>query len=232
MVMQCVAAASSPANTVAVSTDQNGQASVPGAMTAGSVSASLTSVSDAVDVGRVDMNAPSFRRKLVTGTNLARGKTATQSSTYYTDVALVASKGNDGNKNSDNYAHTQWEPQPWWKVTFDGPVSVGTVVFYNRKDCCSERSRDLIVQVLMSGNVVESKQFNGIPTSGPDGEPFYFNGVVGNEVKITLPRKPAPDTGPLNFREVEVYEYFPTNAPTASPSDAPSDVPSLSPSDV
>jgi len=29
MVMQCVAAASSPANTIAVSTDQNGQASVP-----------------------------------------------------------------------------------------------------------------------------------------------------------------------------------------------------------
>mmetsp|Transcript_5564 Transcript_5564/g.8136 ORF Transcript_5564/g.8136 Transcript_5564/m.8136 type:complete len:134 (+) Transcript_5564:114-515(+) len=110
------------------------------------------------------MNALSFPRKLLTVTNIAPLGSVEQSSTYNDwrwEDGAAASNAVDGLKGGDSTAHTNWEYEyePWWKVTFDSPVSVGTVVFFNRKDCCCGRARDLTVQVLMSGNPVKTFQF-------------------------------------------------------------------------
>ena len=167
------------------------------------------------------MNAFSFPRKL-TGTNIAPQGSVSQSSTFWKWVASYAVDGII-TINNTNLAHTNEELSPWWKVKFDSPISVGNVVFYNRKDY-SERANDLIVQVLMSGVVVKTIQFNGIPTTADSGELFEFHGITGDEVKLSLPGKNY-----LNFHEVEIFEYVPTPEPTPKPTPAPTPRPTSKP---
>ena len=169
------------------------------------------------------MNAFSFPRKL-TGTNIAPQGSVSQSSTFWKWVASYAVDGII-TINNTNLAHTNEELSPWWKVKFDSPISVGNVVFYNRKDCCAERARYLAVQVLMSGVVVKTIQFNGIPTTADSGELFEFHGITGDEVKLSLPGR----IGILNFHEVEIFEYVPTPEPTPKPTPAPTPRPTSKP---
>ena len=174
------------------------------------------------------MNAFSFPRKL-TGTNIAPQGSVSQSSTVPDPYGgfWEASKAVDGIIGSDdtNLAHTDKQLSPWWKVKFDSPISVGNVVFYNRKDCCSGRANDLTVQVLMSGVVVKTIQFNGIPTTADSGELFEFHGITGDEVKLSLPGSFVF----FNFREVEIFEFVPTPEPTPAPTPRPTSKPTPAP---
>ena len=173
------------------------------------------------------MNAFSFPRKL-TGTNIAPQGSVSQSSTYAQAQFpnfWGASKAVDGIIGSDSsLVITNRDFEPWWKVEFDSPISVGNVVFYNRKDY-SERANDLIVQVLMSGVVVKTIQFNGIPTTADSGELFEFHGITGDEVKISLPVNFVH----LNFYEVEIFGFVLTPEPTPKPTPKPTLAPTPEP---
>lgn len=74
-------------------------------------------------------------------TNIALGKTASQSST---DFGGLASRGNDGSTNGDYFGgssvtHTAAETNPWWQVDLATIRQVDQVQVYNRLDCCSNR---------------------------------------------------------------------------------------------
>jgi hypothetical protein len=83
------------------------------------------------------------------GTNLAQGKSATQSSTYGTAGAARAVDGNtDGNFFDGSVATTtSFFPNDWWQVDLGGSASVNAITIWNRTDCCSARLSDFWIFV-------------------------------------------------------------------------------------
>lgn len=85
-------------------------------------------------------------------TNLAWGKAASQSSVHGGGIPSRAVDGNwDGNWSKGSVTHTQKEPQPWWQVDLGSVQQVGTVVLYNRTDCCAERLSNFRLLVSENG---------------------------------------------------------------------------------
>jgi hypothetical protein len=68
--------------------------------------------------------------------NLARGKTATQSSTAFDGPPELAVDGNrDGQfAEARSTTHTQTEDAPWWEVDLGQPQAIDKVVIWNRTD--------------------------------------------------------------------------------------------------
>ncbi|MFG1813418.1 discoidin domain-containing protein [Kribbella sp. NPDC049174] len=84
--------------------------------------------------GKVD-SAVSTTTVTVTGPNLARGKTATQSSTSGTAVAARAVDGNtNGVFASGSVTQTNTSTQPWWQVDLGSAAAVSTVTVWSRTD--------------------------------------------------------------------------------------------------
>lgn len=79
---------------------------------------------------------------LLTVTNVAKGKPATQSSLYNNIAAWNADKGVDGNTDGNVYNDycliTLSEYEPWWQVDLEGVYTLTQVDVYNRLDCCSK----------------------------------------------------------------------------------------------
>ncbi|MGW8952230.1 galactose-binding domain-containing protein [Streptomyces sp. NPDC055709] len=77
-------------------------------------------------------------------TNLALGKPAIQSSTQAGPEKAV--DGNtDGYYGRGSLAHTLQEPYPWWQVDLGTSQALGSLVLWNRVDCCAERLHDFYV---------------------------------------------------------------------------------------
>jgi hypothetical protein len=77
--------------------------------------------------------------------NLAEGKLAAQSSTWPGDssAAFSAVDGNtDGNFYRSSVTSTNLDPNAWWQVDLDASKTIGSVVIWNRTDCCSSRLSD------------------------------------------------------------------------------------------
>ena len=73
------------------------------------------------------------------GPDLALGGTPAQSSTYENNWARYAIDGYP----QDTYikgscTHTNYDYDPWWKVTFKHNIHVKEVVIVNRGDCCGK----------------------------------------------------------------------------------------------
>ena len=83
------------------------------------------------------------------GSNLALGKTATQSSTYGTwPVAAFAVDGNtDGRYSDGSVSHTLQEANAWWQVDLGSSATVNSIVLWNRTECCGDRLADYWVFV-------------------------------------------------------------------------------------
>ena len=81
----------------------------------------------------------------VRGENIALGKTATQSTTYY---ALTASKAVNGVINGDNgkMAHTQSGVGEWWQVDLGAIYNVSNSEWFNRTDGAMDRMTNYTVQ--------------------------------------------------------------------------------------
>ncbi|WP_190093708.1 alpha-L-fucosidase [Streptomyces melanogenes] len=86
-----------------------------------------------------------------TGTNLALGRPATQSSTLDT-TRSTADRAVDGNTNGNYFAgsvtHTTDKPldtNPWWQVDLGSSQYVDSIKLWNRTDCCSGRLHDFYV---------------------------------------------------------------------------------------
>jgi len=84
-------------------------------------------------------------------TNIAIGKSATQSSTLLGYSWAVASSAVDGSTNGDFFqqsvTHTQADVNAWWQVDLGGAATVNSVIIWNRTDCCTTRLSDYWVFV-------------------------------------------------------------------------------------
>ena len=104
---------------------------------------------------RVQLSSPNYLSlaevQVFAGSNLAQGKTATQSSTlggYPTAGAGSAVDGNtDGNFPDGSVTATNLEANPWWQVDLGASTPIGSIVVWNRTDCCGSRLNDYWVFV-------------------------------------------------------------------------------------
>ena len=86
-----------------------------------------------------------------TTSNLALGKSATQSSTGVYGPPAAASNAVDGNTEGNFYngsvTHTKPDANAWWQVDLGNSATVSSIVIWNRTDCCSDRLSDYWVFV-------------------------------------------------------------------------------------
>jgi hypothetical protein len=83
--------------------------------------------------------------------NPGQGKTATQSSTYQGYASAVAGSAIDGNTDGNFFdasvTATNLDTNAWWQVDLGTSTAIGTIVIWNRTDCCSDRLNDYWVFV-------------------------------------------------------------------------------------
>jgi uncharacterized delta-60 repeat protein len=90
----------------------------------------------------------SLRFGPTSGSNLAAGQTATQSSEGWGGTAALANDGNaDGYYWDGSVTHTQYESQPWWQVDLGVTRTISSIQLWNRSDCCTERLSNFYVFV-------------------------------------------------------------------------------------
>jgi hypothetical protein len=141
--------------------DPNGNITVfdvPGATGTGAVSINpqgqiTGSFSDGTGVHGFLRNPPP---NSVTGgspvaSNLAQGKAATQSSTLPGYAAAGANSAVDGNTDGaffdGSVTATNLDSNAWWQVDLGSSMAIGSIVIWNRTDCCGTRLNDYWVFV-------------------------------------------------------------------------------------
>jgi hypothetical protein len=130
--------------------------------------------------------------------NLAKGTTASQSSTLLGAAASRAIDGNtDGNFWNGSVTHTNFETGAWWQVDLGVPYPIGTVVVANRTDCCSDRLSDF--DVLVSSDGAYWQPIGGITGPAATQSVFQTN-ATGRFVRVQL-----RGTNYLSLADVQVY---------------------------
>src|ERR1051325_8434047 len=85
---------------------------------------------------------------LAAGTNLALGKSATQSSDPFGAPASRAVDGNtNGNWANNSVTHTDYNYEGWWQVDLGSVQSISSIKLSNRTDCCAERLSNFYVLI-------------------------------------------------------------------------------------
>jgi hypothetical protein len=154
-----------------------------------------------------------FGGPLAAGPNLAQGKAATQSSTfpgYPSDGASAAVDGNtDGNFLNGSVTATNLDSNAWWQVDLGASAAVGSVVVWNRTDCCGTRLSDYWVFVsdtpFGAGDTPATLQgragtFSSHQTSAPNpSSVIAAGGAQGRYVRVQL-----TGTNYLSLAEVQV----------------------------
>jgi hypothetical protein len=153
------------------------------------------------------------------GTDLALSQSATQSSTFsgYSEGASSAVDGHtDGNFFDGSVTATNNDTNAWWQVDLGQSQTVGSVVIWNRTDCCGERLSDYWVFVSntpFNANDTPATLQNraGTYSSHQTSQPspsttISFGGVSGRYVRVQL-----SGTNYLSLAEVQV---FGTNGPS------------------
>ncbi|MFE7710783.1 discoidin domain-containing protein [Streptomyces sp. NPDC057486] len=80
--------------------------------------------------------------------NLAKGRTASQSSTAFGGDAARAVDGNtDGNFSDGSISHTDNNTNAWWQVDLGSVRQLSATEIFNRTDCCGNRLSDYWVFV-------------------------------------------------------------------------------------
>lgn len=139
-------------------------------------------------------------------TDLAQGRPARQPSTYGPAVASRAVDGNiDGNYAAGSVSHTGYAAYNFVEIDLGEPRAIGTVVVWNRTDCCRERLLGAVVE-LRSGTCDAFLNQGLIATSAP---------VTAVATVITRSFAPAvtaryvcvrqPKTEYLHVAEVQVF---------------------------
>jgi hypothetical protein len=151
--------------------------------------------------------------------NLAFGKSATQSSTFPSSTA-GASSAVDGNTDG-NFAHgsvtaTNSDANAWWQVDLGASASIASIVISNRTDCCSARLSDYWVFVsdipFNYGETPTSLQgrantWSSHQTTAPNPSSTIAVNATGRYVRVQL-----SGTDYLSLAEVQVIG---TGAPAA-----------------
>jgi hypothetical protein len=167
-----------------------------------------------VDIGlspTVHLQIP-LRRSAGIPTNIALGKTASQSST---DFGGLAARTNDDNTNGNYLAgasvnHTGFQVRPWWQVDLGSQRLVNSVEVYNRTDCCTNRLNAFYIVVssnplpatfslaALSAPGVSFQTYSGGPFTTPQTLTFP-GGATGRYVRLW-----SQDTNYLHVAEVKV----------------------------
>lgn len=71
--------------------------------------------------------------------NLALNKTASQKSTYGSQVASRAIDGNTNGNSWNLYTLSNYEFQPWWQVDLGTSTTIETIKVWPRTDCCPDQ---------------------------------------------------------------------------------------------
>lgn len=140
-------------------------------------------------------------------TNLALGRTATQSSTLYTTAAAAVDGNRDGNFANSSVTHTNSSAQPWWQVDLGSVQNLDSVKLWNRTDCCGDRLSNFYV--LVSDSPFSSTDL--MTTLGQPGVSGYYTpGQAGPMISIGVGRTgryvrvQLAGTNFLSLAEVEV----------------------------
>jgi hypothetical protein len=144
--------------------------------------------------------------------NIAKGKTASQSSTYGSAVASRAIDGNfDGNYSNGSVAHTNaLAPNDWWQVDLGATTKISNAVIYNRSDCCKNRLDSIYVFIssepFASNNLSTTLNTPGIKKirlfDKKAGSIVLSPDTLGRYLRIQNARYNAAT---LNITEVEVF---------------------------
>jgi hypothetical protein len=136
----------------------------------------------------------------VSGTNLARSGTASQSQAAHGGAAQRAIDGDtNGAWRNGSVTHTTPSSNSWWQVELPHSSDLDQIVIHNRTDCCSERLTEFSVSVLDANDNVVWTQFY---TETPDSTLTINLDTVGKKVKVNL-------NGTLSLAEVEVFGTAP-----------------------
>jgi hypothetical protein len=149
---------------------------------------------------------------VTSGPNLALKRPAAQSSSaYVTAGAGTAVDGNtDGNFFHGSVTHTGLEANPWWEVDLGISRHIGSIVIWNRTDCCGDRLDDYWVfisdtpfkpgeepAVLDHGRATWSNHQVGIPAPYTQ---LMTQGAHGRYIRVQL-----SGTNRLSLAEVQVF---------------------------
>jgi hypothetical protein len=159
--------------------------------------------------GNVD-SAASTTTVTVTDPNLARGKTATQSST---SGAAVAARAVDGNTNgvfaSGSVTQTNLSTQPWWQVDLGSAAAVSTVTVWTRTDSNRMGSGSVFISStdmagrsmssLQADNSVKKMAFSAF-SSTTNSLTLNAGNATGRYVRVQL----SSILATLNLAEVQV----------------------------
>ncbi|WP_406387322.1 discoidin domain-containing protein [Streptomyces sp. NBC_00887] len=160
-------------------------------------------------------------------TNMAFGKSATQSSTLTgSGQASRAADGNaDGSFPAGSVTHTSETPldnNPWWQVDLGTSQTVGQIKLWNRTDCCSNRLRDFYVFAsdtpFTSNDPATTKAQTGVwHTHRSEAVGTSLTLPVGTKARYIRVQLVGSDR-PLSLSEVEVFANMALNRPATQSS--------------
>ena len=149
---------------------------------------------------------------VLVGSNLAAGKTATQSSDYgpTTGAALAVDGNTNGNFSAGSVTATLSGANPWWQVDLGSSATVTSIVIWNRTDCCWDRLADYWVFVsntpfgptdtpstLQSRTATWSSHQTTMPTPSTT---IAVGGAQGRYVRVQL-----TSANVLSLAEVQIF---------------------------
>ncbi len=147
-----------------------------------------------------------------TAANFAVGKLASQSSTYpgATAGSAAAIDGNtDGSYFDGSVTSTNFDTNAWWQVDLGASTSIGSVVIWNRTDCCGSRLNDYWVFVsdtpffptdTPATLATRAGTFASHQTSAPNPSASIPVGTTGRYVRVQL-----SGADYLSLAEVQVF---------------------------
>ncbi|WP_158501608.1 discoidin domain-containing protein [Vitiosangium sp. GDMCC 1.1324] len=147
---------------------------------------------------------------LAWGREVARGKPATQSSTYGTAPASRAVDGNtEGQLGAGSVTHTNNDAAAWWQVDLGDTYDITEVRVWNRTDCCAERLQNFYVFV---STVAFTSNDPEVTKGQPGVKAYLVSGVGGSpttasfyQTKGRFVRVQLRGTNYLSLAEVQVF---------------------------
>jgi hypothetical protein len=119
------------------------------------------------------------------GVNIAPGKTASAPNIYSSQsIPAKAIDGTLSTRDYPNIYHSACRSGDYWLLDLGKEYDVDKIVYYNRRDCCSERANGMVVQIF--DNNMSQKQF---PTSN-----FTLNSDMVQTITLNNVQKPDPST--------------------------------------
>ena len=142
------------------------------------------------------------------GTEIARGRTATQSSTYALAPAESAHAAGavSGKLTGGFQSHTELDELPWWQVDLGEVHHLYEIRIFNRLDHPIARQRLQGLELLLSAEGSEwqlASAMTGITDPVSPRAPHRWKappGIVARRVRLQLPRKDY-----LHFDQVEIF---------------------------